>query len=127
MIAYLVVALLALGGIAYIARALTTAGRVAGSDGLEEALARKDAALGTLADLEDDHAMGKLSDADYSELRASFESDAVLALRGVEVAQHSEGGDPLETAVAGLRSAATCPTCGDGLDHPGDACERCDA
>ena len=49
----------------------------------------RDRALAALKELEFDHRTGKVSDADYAELRRSLRRDAAEAIRGLEAAPAS--------------------------------------
>ena len=51
---------------------------------MAEALSRRDATYQALADLEEDLAAGKLSDADHAALKKAYEQDAIRALRDLE-------------------------------------------
>ena len=92
---------------------------------LENLVAQRDAAYSAIKDLESDHAMGKLSDADYKSLRAKYEAKAVAILRELDdlSASYKASGsaaasdDAIEREVQQLRHAAaggslTCPKCG---------------
>jgi len=50
----------------------------------EKAARRKDEVVMTLKDIEMDYHMGKLSDADYQDLRIQFEQEAVTAFEQVD-------------------------------------------
>jgi hypothetical protein len=92
---------------------------------VEEATARKHAALGALVDVENERAIGKLSGADFVALRDEYERQALDALRELDVlgAQSLED-DELEAEIAEMRARMTCPHCG-ALRTPGEACTKC--
>lgn len=104
---------------------------------LENLLVQRDAAYSAIKDLEFDHAMGKLSDADYKAMRAKYESKAVGILQELDSLKstltRSRGGseDAIERQVKQLRRGALarpsiqCPKC--GTSHTGtDAfCSKC--
>jgi hypothetical protein len=96
-----------------------------------EAVARKDAAMVAIVDLENEHELGKLSDADFMTLRAEYEREALTALRTLESVQVDETDERLEAEIAamkerlgGVTSAATCPKCGTERTQ-GRACPSC--
>ena len=65
---------------------------------------RKAAALEGLVDLEEDHALGKLTPADYEALRADYEAEALTALRELdEGARRRAAEDVLEAEIAAVR------------------------
>jgi len=77
---------------------------------------RKGQALIALKEIEFDLATGKLSDADYTELKRKFTSEAVAALR-------EEKG---ESAVAAKGiAAAACPRCGPRPEGDARFCSTC--
>jgi rubrerythrin len=101
------------------------------SEHVREAIARKDAAVIAMVDIENEHELGKLSDADFAALRAEYESEAITALRALESVEVDETDDQLEAEIAamkerlgGVTSAATCPNCG-AERTPGRACPSC--
>ncbi len=53
-------------------------------DALAEAVARRDASFEALADLEFDHASGKISTEEFATLKAQYQRAAVTALKDVE-------------------------------------------
>lgn len=93
---------------------------------LEEADARKRDALTALDDLESEHDLGKLSDADLVSLRHGYEAEALDALRQLDALRHSEDDDEIEREIAALRERLRCPNCG-AARTPGRPCERCGA
>jgi cytochrome c-type biogenesis protein CcmI len=90
---------------------------------VQEAEARKHAALSALVDIEEDLEIGKLSTADFDVLRAEYEREAMRALKDLDA---SAAGDSLEDEIAAMRRKMLCPNCG-ALRVPGEACTKCDA
>jgi hypothetical protein len=94
----------------------------------------KGVALTALKEIEFDRETGKLSDADYEQLKARYTAEAVRALRS-ETAR--SGFDDVEAMVAGrvrtLRSAGSstpseapaCPTCGPRPELDAVFCSSC--
>lgn len=98
---------------------------VGNTDPLWEGLVtQRDATYSAIKDLENDHAMGKLSDADYRSLRAKYEMKAVAILQELDNLNGSTSigrsgapsEDSIEREVVRLRRAPTnaslvCPKC----------------
>lgn len=97
---------------------------LAKEDPLDE---RKRMALAAIVDIEDERALGKLSDDDFTALRAGYEREAVAALRAIDTATDAavHEDDDLESEIAALRESMTCRNCGALMS--GDRCARCDA
>jgi hypothetical protein len=81
------------------------------------------AALIALRDLELDHATGKLSDADYQELKARYTVAAVASLREAGGAE-ALAGTPIAAAAAPSGPPA-CPTCGPRPERDAVFCSAC--
>lgn len=88
---------------------------------LEELVTQRDAMYAAIKDLENEHATGKLSDADYRSLRAKYEAQAVAILqeldRVVATLPRVSPDDVIEREVARWRQSASkarvpCPQCG---------------
>lgn len=114
---------------------------------LGEVLARKDAALLAIDELESDYRMGNLSGADYAELRHKYDEQAMSALRTLDevrgvrdMVRDDRLDDEIESRVAARRearknmpasvpSAATprCPSCGRVLAAGAAFCAYCGA
>jgi hypothetical protein len=102
------------------------------SRALEEALADKRAALMAIVDIENERAVGKMSQADFDALKAEYESQALAALRNADAlrasatgsAHEPEDDDELELEIAAVRERLRCPNCG-AARTPGKACEQC--
>ena len=127
MLALLVGTILAVGALAYVlfpllagavpARRLRTAGGGAGPSTAEHE------AVVALREIEFDRVTGKLSDADYDELRVRYTARALEALRAVG---SSTPGDAAEAAVLAYRSRLrSCGTCGPRPEPDATYCSRC--
>ena len=152
MIPVLVVVIVALTVLAWVALPLRRGPR---SDAplpsleLEEAEADKRSALVAIVDIENEHAVGKLSRPDLDALKAEYEARALEALRRAEALREEQplsasGGqadqrssrrsrqeewlddDELELEIAAIRERLRCPSCG-AARAPGAPCDRCGA
>lgn len=95
------------------------------SQHLEEANAKKRAALVAIVDLENERATGKLSESDFAVLRTEYETQALVALREADALRDSTfDDDELEKEIAVLRERLTCPNCR-AARRPGEPCEQC--
>lgn len=130
MIPWLVVAVLAGVGLFYVFQVSRRAEEHKVSQGetlADELDARKRAALVAIVDLEDEHEVGKLSNTDLNSLRATYEAEALDALRELDALRDSTfDDDELEIEIAAMREQLKCPNCG-SVRSPGQKCERCDA
>src|SRR5919106_6982272 len=89
---------------------------------LEEAGARKEAALGALVDIENERLIGKLSARDFEQLRDEYEAEALAALKELDAIEDGDAeDDELEAEIAAIRVQMECPECG-GLRVPGESC-----
>jgi hypothetical protein len=101
-------------------RSMRTAGTTAWSD---------DVAVAALREIEFDRATGKLSDADYVQLKEQYTRQALASMRGAPLssgASSSSSADDVEAAIRAYRSER--PTCADhGLRPEADAifCSEC--
>jgi hypothetical protein len=97
--------LLTAAAFAFVARPLIQRRRrpadVAGSD-LAELLSERDLALEDLRDLDFDHDLGNLSEADHQELREQSKRRAVAVLKQLQ-AESGRVDEEIEQAVAALR------------------------
>ncbi len=92
---------------------------------LEEANAKKRAALVAIVDIENERATGKLSQTDFVALRSEYETKALLALREADALRDSTfDDDELEKEIAAIRERLRCPKCG-AARRPGEPCTRC--
>jgi hypothetical protein len=97
------------------------------SERLAEATAQKDAALDALVDIEREREVGKLSEEDFKELRAQYESEALAALRSLDTNLADEVDDELEAEIAAMKERLgrrPCPRCGTQR-VPGGPCPNC--
>jgi hypothetical protein len=106
---------------------------------LENLVTQRDATYSAIKDLENDHAMGKLSDGDYRSLRAKYETKAVAILQELDMLNGAKASgkatpsdESIENEVARLRRASAnastnCPKC--GTPHLADDvfCAKCGA
>ncbi|MCL4395694.1 MAG: zinc ribbon domain-containing protein [Chloroflexi bacterium] len=140
----LAIALMIVGAIAFVAYPLFATARELDDSlaertdpALESLVVQRDATYAAIKDLEFDHAMSKLSDADYRTLRSKYEAKAAATLqeldglaetrwRRVRVPVNDES---IERQVQQLRGArrVRCAKCGT-LAGPSDRfCARCGA
>jgi hypothetical protein len=77
---------------------------------------RKGQALIALKEIEFDLATGKLSDADFAELKRKFTSEAVAAIRE----EKGEGAAPAQ-----VKSGLACPRCGPRPEGDARFCSTC--
>jgi hypothetical protein len=153
MLALVVGTLLAVGALAYVLLPLLTGAMIApgrrATTRREAAGAVESEAIVALREIEFDRATGKLSDADYEELRTRYTRHALEAMRAGTAATP---GDAAEAAVlayrgrlkrcvrcgprpepdaaycsnCGLYLAGRCASCGAGVTEPGAAyCTSC--
>lgn len=87
---------------------------------LENLLSAREAAYSAIKDLESDHAMGKLSAADYLSLRGKYEGKALAILQQLDAAQASLQADRREAAPDGA-----CPHCGAASVPGAKFCRAC--
>jgi hypothetical protein len=129
-VAAAIVALLAILALAYVGAPLRRRRRpprrsTEDPPGVTDAEARKRAALAALMDLEEERAVGKLSDKDFLALRAEYEAEAIAALKQLDIAVLAPD-DPLEAEIAAYRLRLQCPECG-ALRPAEGTCPRCGA
>ena len=91
---------------------------------VEDAAARKRAALVAIVDMENEHTAGKLSEEDLNSLRSRYELEALQALRDLDAFAARDEDDELESEIADMRARLTCPSCGE-LRTPGTPCPAC--
>ena len=93
---------------------------------------QRDAVYGAIRELDFDHRMGKVDDADYRRMRGDFTQQAVDVLKELDRNNgRSRADDEVEQAVTALRKkggglvAPACPSCGTKV-KPGDRfCAQC--
>ena len=102
---------------------------------VENLLSAREATYAAIKDLETDHAMGKLSDADYQNLRAKYEGKALTILQQLDAAQIASrerlehpaaapSGACVQCGTPITTGAKFCRVCGTGL---APACSSCGA
>lgn len=105
---------------------------------LEGLVGQRDAMYSAIKDLENDHALDKLSDADYRSLRAKYEAKAVAILQELDNVVGSNpraarDDDAVEREIARLRRAAAtngalkCSKCGTPHAAEDVFCAKCGA
>lgn len=125
MLALLVGTVLALGALAFVLHPIF-ADAVPGSPGpvIRTEPTDTERAVDALREVEFDRATGKLSDADYVELKAACTADAVLAMRRDDASGIQ--GDAAEELIARYRgSVVTCPSCGERPESAAAFCSNC--
>ncbi len=90
--------------------------------GLENILSQREATYSAIKDLEFDHAQGKISDADYGDLRAKYEAKAFGILQQLEAF-----GRTIPKDAGGLLHLPNngCPQCGEPYQPNDKFCRRC--
>ena len=159
MIALLIGIVVALGAVALVLDPVLRPGRVRAAapaaDEDDPLGHRRDLALAALKEIEFDRATGKLDDADYERMKASYTAEALAAIRAVEsaaapvppqepalakrpvpagVGALAEGAaaDPAEALIAAKRQATRsgrrfCSECGAEMEGAGKFCVECGA
>ena len=90
-----------------------------------ESHATDDSAIAALREIEFDRATGKLSDADYAELRKAYGDRALKELRAADSAAALPA-DPIEARVREYRlTHRECPTCGVRPEADAIYCSTC--
>ena len=96
----------------------------------------RDAAVSALREIEFDRVTGKLSDADYADLKARYTQQAVLAMRRQDATRATAAGrrlndqnieiDEIDVAVRAYREHhGACPTCGPRSEPDAEYCSTC--
>ncbi len=131
--------LLAAGAVYFVLRPLLAPEAAAsgtGEGGVEEGgdpdddLSPRAVALRALKEIEFDRATGKLSDADYDELKAKYTSEALAALRAEgapqeRVAPAAQRAPAVATPSRAGRPVAACPTHGSRPESDAHFCSEC--
>src|SRR5512142_3137913 len=78
---------------------------VSADPNLENLLSAREATYSAIKDLETDHAMGKLSDTDYANLRGKYESKALTILQQLDAMQPNVPQTPGAAAGTGTSMA----------------------
>jgi len=95
---------------------------------LEESESPKVQALLALKEIEFDRATGKLSDADYAELKARYGRQALAAMDAEQAQARVVAGaeDPAEALIRAARQdLAVCPSCGPRPETGATFCSEC--
>jgi hypothetical protein len=124
--ALIVGTLLAVGALAFVLYPLffgaPRAARVGATPSVRRS-AREDA-VAALREIEFDRETGKLSDADYAELKTRYTKQAIEAMR--REAERAAPDDEIEAAVRAYRDQhAPCPTCGPRPEPDAVYCSNC--
>jgi len=90
----------------------------------------REAAVAALREIEFDRATGKLSDADYVDLKGRYTEQAIVAMRveSTAAASSAPSDDEIEAAVRVYRAGAgacVCPTCGPRAEPDATFCSNC--
>jgi Double zinc ribbon len=89
----------------------------------------REAAVAALREIEFDRATGKLSDADYADLKVRYTEEAIVAMRLEETAGVTgppASDDEIEAAVRAYRAGGcVCPTCGPRPEPDAAFCSNC--
>lgn len=129
MIGAVIVALLALAALVWVLLPLRRGPRRDAAERdllIEEAEERKRAALYAILDVEEEHAVGKLSSGDLEVLRTQYEIEAISALHQLDnlgSAVRIED-DAIEAEISRIRSQMTCTLCG-AIRQRGKPCPEC--
>lgn len=85
-------------------------------------------AIVALREIEFDRATGKLSDADYADLKARYTQRALEAMRASGVAAAADADDPIEAVVLAYRARLrSCAQCGPRPEPDAIYCSNCGA
>lgn len=135
MLALIVGTLLAVGALAYVLYPLLVGPipirRVAPVAATRPAKSAEHEAVVALREIEFDRVTGKLSDADYEELKARYTARALEAMRATAVADRSaqsgaDSSDAIEAAVRAYRERMhSCPSCGPRPEPDAVYCSNC--
>jgi membrane protease subunit (stomatin/prohibitin family) len=87
---------------------------------LESLLSAREATYGAIKDLESDHAQGKLSDSDYQNLRAKYETKALAILQQLNLIETN-------SAIRAKVAARGCAQCALPSNRGDKFCARCGA
>jgi hypothetical protein len=82
-------------------------------------------ALRALKEIEFDRATGKLSDADYDQLKTKYTQEAVAAMRGEQGAASREQKQTVKSAPRSLLPAPSCPEHGTPPEADAVFCPQC--
>jgi hypothetical protein len=133
MLALIIGTLLAVGALAYVLYPLVVGPapvRRVATVAAPSAKAAENEAIVALREIEFDRVTGKLSDADYVELKSRYTARALQAMRAGDAAGGLSGGasrdDAIEAAVAAYRERMrSCPGCGPRPEPDAIYCSHC--
>jgi Double zinc ribbon len=91
------------------------------------ARAADDSAIVALREIEFDKATGKLSEADYTELKRTYSERALLEMRRAGSLGPEATSDPIEARVRAFRAHRECDTCGVRPEADAIYCSNCGA
>ena len=133
MLALIIGTLLAVGALAYVLHPLMVGPvpirrRTPGAAPSPKAAEQE--AIVALREIEFDRVTGKLSDADYEELKSRYTARALQAMRASaatgDVASGASADDAIEAAVAAYRERMrSCPSCGPRPETDAAYCSNC--
>jgi len=124
--------LLAVGALAFVIAPLFTGARPRRRSPAARRPVADDGAIRALREIEFDKATGKLSDADYAELKREYGAIAVQQMREAPVPAAAPvaaaAADPIESRVNAMRAAhRECPSCGLRPEPDAVYCSTCGA
>lgn len=126
MTAAIIVVALAVGAIAYIVAPIGRWDPGVDESSEIEAEEKKRVALIGILDLEEERDGGKLSEAEFIDLRARYERDALAALQELDkIAPAATVEERLEREIAAARERLGCGTCGAPRVNEGAPCASC--
>ena len=83
-------------------------------------------AVSALREIEFDRAAGKLSDADYEDLKARYGAQAISAMRNDAKPGGADADDEIEAALRAYRAShPSCPDCGPRPESDAAFCSNC--
>ncbi|MEO7082976.1 MAG: zinc ribbon domain-containing protein [Gemmatimonadaceae bacterium] len=86
----------------------------------------RDGAVTALREIEFDRATGKLSGADYDDLKARYTAEAIMAMRRDAAPGGAEVDDEIEAALRAYRAThKSCPECGPRPETDAAFCSNC--
>ena len=127
MTAAIVIGVLAIAAVAYVIAPIgRIKGRLEETDSESPAEEKKRVALTGILDLEEERDGGKLSEDEFTDLRARYEQDAVKALGELDTSVSADDLEArLEREIAGARDQLRCGTCGAPRGADATRCPSC--
>jgi hypothetical protein len=117
---------LAIGALAFVLYPLFFAVRDRTAEKTTDRKDADDSAIVALREIEFDRATGKLSEADYAELRKTYGELALREMRHAKIAAPAAPMDPIEARVRAYRMThRECPTCGLRPEPDAVYCSTC--